>query len=203
MTILKQSIALTLIAGVAISITSVAAETAAIPERGPIPFAAYDVDGSGAISEQEFQQIRSQRMQARAAEGRPMRRAGKAPAFSSFDTNKDGQLSPQELAAGQQIQMQKRQSRMGQGAGKGSGPCMGKNMPAFSEFDLDGDGGITEKEFYEARSLRIGERAKQGYPMKGLKTAPSFADVDGDGNGKLTPEEFAAGQARHKQRMQQ
>lgn len=203
MTILKPSIALTLIAGVAISITSVAAETVAIPKHGPIPFAAYDIDGSGAISEQEFQQIRSQRMQARAAEGRSMRRAGKAPAFSSFDTNKDGQLSPEELATGQQTQMQKRQGKMGQGAGMGDGSCMGKNMPAFSEFDLDSDGAITEKEFYEARSQRIGERVKQGHAMKGLRTAPSFADVDSDGNGELTPEEFAAGQAKHKQRMQQ
>ncbi|MCF6354456.1 MAG: EF-hand domain-containing protein [Candidatus Polarisedimenticolaceae bacterium] len=203
MNIITSSMALTLIAGVTISITSVAAETAAIPERGPIPFAAYDVDGNGAISEQEFQQIRSQRMQSRVAEGRPMRRAGKAPAFSLFDANKDGQLSPEELAAGQQTQMQNRQGRMGQGAGMGRGPCMGKNMPAFSEFDLDSDGAITEKEFYEARSQRIGERVKQGYAMKGLRTAPSFADVDGDSDGKLTPEEFAAGQASHKQRMQQ
>ncbi|HKK17010.1 MAG TPA: EF-hand domain-containing protein, partial [Gammaproteobacteria bacterium] len=50
-----------------------------IPERGPIPFSAYDRDGNGYISEQEFNSTRSERMQQRAAEGRPMRGAAGAP----------------------------------------------------------------------------------------------------------------------------
>ena len=207
MTSLTKLIALTLITGVPVSLVSVAAEPVTIPERGPIPFAAYDIDGNGAISEQEFYQIRGQRMAGRAAEDRPMRRAGEAPSFAEFDANGDGQLSPEELAVGQQAQMQRRQGGMGPGTGggpgMGRGSGMGRNMPTFPEFDLDGDGVITEKELNEARGQRISERAKQGYPMRGLGSAPTFADMDSDGNGKLTPEEFAAGQAEHRRDRQQ
>ncbi|MFC1684266.1 EF-hand domain-containing protein [Pseudomonadota bacterium] len=204
---LTKSIALTLMTGAIVSLASVAAEPVAIPERGSIPFAAYDLDSNGAISEQEFYQIRGQRMAGRAAEGRPMRRAGEAPYFTEFDTNGDSQLSPEELTAGQQAQMQKRQDGMGPGTGggpgMGRGAAMGRDMPTFAEFDLDGDGVITEKELNEARGQRISERAKQGYPMRGLASAPSFADMDSDGDGKLTPEEFSAAQAAHRQEMRQ
>lgn len=197
----KKVIALTLITGV--SLVVVAAEPETVPERGPIPFSAYDLDSNGAISEQEFNQVRGQRMGTRAAEGRLMRHAGEAPSFATFDRNGDSRLSPEELTAGQQAQIQKRQGRMGPGPGMGRGAGMGRNMPTFSEFDLDSDGAITEMELNKARGQRISERAKQGYPMQGLSSAPSFADMDSDGNGKLTPEEFTAAQAGHRQDRQQ
>lgn len=87
------------------SISSVQAED--LPARGPIPFVFYDKDQNNLISEQEFNSIRAERMSARAAEGRPMRGAAHAPTFSSFDSNQDGNLTADELAAGQKIHIEK------------------------------------------------------------------------------------------------
>jgi hypothetical protein len=44
------------------------------PARAPIPFEAFDQNEDGAISEQEFGEVRAQHMASRAAEGRPMPR---------------------------------------------------------------------------------------------------------------------------------
>jgi len=88
---------------------------------------------------------------------------------------------------------------MGMGQNQGMGKGMGRNRPAFSEFDLNGDGKITEKEFNEARSKRISERAQQGYQMRNLGSAPSFADMDANGDGEISTEEFAAHQSQRPQ----
>jgi Ca2+-binding EF-hand superfamily protein len=179
--------------------TTVVADSVEITDRGAIPFAAYDSDGNGIISEQEFYAVRAKRMAARAEEGRPMRNAANAPAFSEFDSDGDGGLTPDELAAGQQSRMQQH-GGMG-GAGQGAG--MGQHMPSFEEFDLDGDGVLVKDEFIEARGQRISERVKQGYQMRGLSNMMQFEDIDVDANGKATPEEFAAAQEKHRQSMQQ
>lgn len=88
---------------------------------------------------------------------------------------------------------------MGMGQNQGMGKGMGRNRPAFSEYDLNGDGKITEKEFNEARSKRISERAQQGYQMRNLGSAPSFADIDANGDGEISTEEFAAHQSQRPQ----
>jgi Ca2+-binding EF-hand superfamily protein len=175
-----------------------------IPDRGPIPFEAFDVDGNGVVSEQEFYSVRAERMAARAAEGRALKNAANAPQFSEIDTNGDGSLSPEELAAGQQKHMQ--QHGGGKGPGMGMGPGKGGpggNRPTFEEFDLNGDGVLLEQEFNEAHSKRIAERAQQGYPMRGLSNMHQFSEFDADGNGKVTPEEFTAEQATHRPQQQQ
>ena len=173
------------------SFSTIHAQPEDIPERGPVPFSAYDRDGDGYISEQEFNSTRSERMEQRAAEGRPMRGAAGAPSFSGFDQDGDGRLTPDELAAGQQGQMQQRRGMKG---------GMGENQrPAFSDFDLDGDGKVLEKEFYDARNQRISERVEEGRPMKNLANAPSFADIDANGNGEISPDEFAAHQLQRRQ----
>lgn len=176
-----------------------------IPARGPIPFGAYDKDGNSQISEDEFNQVRDERMSAKAVEGKPLRGAANAPSFSSFDTNKDGQLSKQELMSGQKTQMEKRRGMgqgMGQGRGMGKGQGMnkrmGENMPAFSDYDLNGDGKLREKEFDEARSQRITKRAQQGYQMKNIGQAPGFAEIDADGNGEIDSKEFETHQLQHR-----
>ena len=131
-----------------------------ISARGPIPFAVYDKNGDGVISEDEFYSVREARMSKRIDEGRPMRGAANAPAFSDFDTDKDGLVNPDELVTGQQARMQDGGCiEMGQGRGMGGG--MGRNRPDFSEYDQDGDGYILETEFYEARNNRISEPVKQ------------------------------------------
>ncbi|EGV18083.1 EF-hand domain-containing protein [Thiocapsa marina] len=170
------------------------------PPRGPMTFSAFDLDGDGIVTEQEFDTAQSQRMAERAAQGAPIRGAANAPAFSDFDMNGDGRMTTEEFATVQQSRMQGRPGRgMGPGGGMGPGAGMGRNMPAFAEFDLNGDGALTEQEFYEARATRIVERSQQGYPMRNLANAPSFEVIDLNGDGQITPDEFSAGQAQHRQ----
>lgn len=190
-----------------LSVISMAAVSGELPDRGPIPFANYDQDGNGSISEQEFTQVRSERMAAKAAQGRPMKGAGNAPAFAAFDRDHDGQLTQEELITGQQGQMQNRRGTQGQfskmGPCRGKGPGMGKNsnnMPSFSEFDLNGDGMIVEQELYKARAARVKVRAEQGYPMRNIANAPSFADIDTNSDAKVSSKEFAEHQVKHRKK---
>jgi hypothetical protein len=73
---------------------------AAMPP-GPMTFSDMDKNGDGVVTEQEFNEARAKRMSERAAQGYPLRNAGKAPPFSAIDTNGDGKVTPDEFAAGQ------------------------------------------------------------------------------------------------------
>ena len=171
-----------------------------IPSRGPIPFAVFDSDGNGFISEEEFNSVRAKRMETRAAEGRPMRGAAGAPAFSVLDTNSDERLTQEELAEGQKASMMKRGGvGGGPGRGMGQGSGMRRNMPAFGDFDLNQDGKIVEKEFNEAKARRITERAKQGYQMKNLANSATFSDIDINDDGEVSEEEFERHQLQRRQ----
>ena len=177
----------------------ISAQPADASVRGPIPFTSYDKNADNLISEAEFNAARGARIATRATEGRQMRGIADAPSFSSFDINSDGQLTRSELADGQKAQRAQKENRRGMRKGRGMNSGMGRNMPPFSEFDLNSDGQIVAEEFDTARAKRIGDRAKQGYPMKNLANAPSFADIDSNGDGKIDPDEFAAHQAQHHQ----
>ncbi|MCO6411444.1 MAG: hypothetical protein J5I92_01745 [Thiogranum sp.] len=171
---------------------------------GPVPFEVFDRDGNGYIDEQEFNDVRSERMDARAGEGRPMRGAAGAPPFAALDTDADGRLTPDELAAGQRARMQQQRGPgMGPGPGMGMGMGMGRNMPSFADFDLDGNGILEEPEFNEARAQRINDRASQGYPMRNLQNAPPFSAIDSDGDGSVSPQEFSQHQEQHRRQMMQ
>ncbi len=186
------------------ALLAISAQSQEIPIRGPMAFVTFDINSNGLVSEEEFNQMRAERMSARAAEGRQMRGAATAPAFSEFDTNADGQLTPNEFYLGQQAQMEKRAGMgMGKGRGMGQGMGMGYNMPTFSEYDLNGDGIVVESEFDKARSNRIGEMEKMGYQMRNLANAPSFADIDVNGDGEISSEEFTEHQLLRRQQRAQ
>mgnify|MGYP001827098344 CR=1 FL=1 len=167
------------------------------PLQGPIPFESFDLDESGAISQQEFDQMRARRAEAREKAGLPS--TGGSRPFSSLDGDADGEITLEEFQAGH--------AAAGAGAGQGPGMQggrgrgMGGSPPSFSEFDLNGDGAIDEQEFIEARTKRIAERMKEGRKMRALTTAHTVSDMDADGDGRLTPEEFEAGVRDHRQRM--
>ena len=180
----------------AVGPASISAQSETITARGPIPFAAYDKDGDGFISKEEFYSAREERMSKRIAEGRTIRGTANAPVNTDVDSVGDSRPSSDEMVKGQRAQIHR-------GGGMGQGRGMGRNMPDFTEFDLDGDGTILEDEFYEARNNRISERAKQGYRMRNLVNAPSFADIDTSGDGAISSEEFAVHQAQCYQQVRQ
>ncbi len=204
MKMLYKSIVTILLSGTALF---VAAQSPSYLQRGPVPFEAYDRDGSGAITTEEFNAVRNERRAAHAAEGRPMRNAAKALTFEQFDLDADGVLSADEMAAIRQQQMSQRSYGRGPEKGTeqapGRGVGRGRNMPTFAEFDLNGDGAMTEDEFIEARGQRISERVKQGYMMRGLKNARPFSEVDQDGDGVVKESEFLQMQAQHRQSRSQ
>lgn len=188
-----------------LSVTSISSISAELPMRGPIPFANYDLDGNGLISEQEFVDVRKARRQRKAIQGLAMKRADNAPLFATFDLNLDGQLTPEELSTGQQAQMQNRRGKALSANFKSSNAGMkqGLHMPKFAKFDLNGDGVILEQEFNAARAARIKNRVEQGYSMQniGNVNTNTFADIDTDNDGKISSAEFTEHQIGQRQRM--
>ena len=167
---INQSIPTALVVALMVFSLPVQAQSPNYPMRGPMPFAAHDLNSDGYVTEQEFNTFRGQRMSARAAEGRPMYGAANAPSFSSFDANRDGRLTQDEFDAGRRAHMQQRGGMgpgmgrgMGYGMGPGMGPChhMGRNKPDFSRYDTDGDGVISESEFSKAQQTRRGQQSPQ------------------------------------------
>jgi len=190
--------------GILFAMTGMVCAESPLPARGPLPFTAFDQDGNGSISQEEFAAVHGQRLQAPNPQGNSARRWMDPPDFASFDTDGNGSLSPDELAIGQRNRMLQRRQQMGGGGGNPAmGPGRGRNMPAFEAFDLNGDGQLTQQEFEQARAKRISERAQQGYLMRNLQNAPPYGDIDSNGDGSVTPDEFAAAQMRHRMsRMQ-
>lgn len=192
MTYHNHALSLGLVLLIAYGVSPGVLHSAEPPTRGPMTFEAFDGDGDGRITEQEFSSARADRRAARAAQGAPMRGAASAPPFSFFDRDGNGDITPEEFSVARQAQMQ---GRPGMG--------MGPNMPTFADFDLNADGALTKEEFSEARAKRIADRSQQGYPMRNLPTAPTFEAIDTNGDGLVDPEEFSAHQVQHRRQMMQ
>jgi hypothetical protein len=68
-------------------------------KKGHMPaFSDFDLDGDGAITEQEFNEGHAKRMAERAAEGHELKNAGKCK-FADVDADSDGAISPEEFKA--------------------------------------------------------------------------------------------------------
>ncbi len=113
-----QKLTMAIILGI-FSISATVVLAADVTARGPLPFSTWDADGSGGISEQEFNIIREQRQEAVKASGRLGRGMANSAPFYDIDTDNDGEISAQELNT---YQINRRAGRgRGMGAGRGSG----------------------------------------------------------------------------------
>jgi len=165
---------------------------------GPDPFSAFDLNGDGSVSAEEFAQHRAERMKARADEGRPMQHAGQGPSFESMDANGDGKLTPDEMRPMGNPGMRDGAPRSGMmGGGRGPGMADGQRAPRFEEVDTNGDGHIDPDELAAMRSARLTERAEAGYPMRNAGNMPSFEQLDLNGDGGISGEEFGAHIGQH------
>ena len=81
----------------------------ATPARGPIPFDSMDADRSGFVSQEEFQQTHTERLQKRNAGQNQYRYMGEAPDYAAIDGDHDGRVSREELQNHQQERMLQRQ----------------------------------------------------------------------------------------------
>ncbi len=72
-----------------------------LPQRGPIPFATWDIDGNGTIDEAEFNTIRDQQQKMAKSGGYRRQNMATAPSFAQIDKNNDSKITPDELMAAQ------------------------------------------------------------------------------------------------------
>jgi hypothetical protein len=148
-------------AGAAVALSVAAAAVALAPE-GHDPMAMFDKDGNGALSLAEMTQ-------------------GAEAMFAEADTNRDGKISPEEMAAHHRMGGPHRGGPGGHGGHGGpGGPGAGPDRPhPPMQMDQDGDGQIT---IADVRTT-VGQH---------------FAKIDANHDGSITREEMeAAHRAMH------
>jgi Ca2+-binding EF-hand superfamily protein len=179
------------------------AQSAGLSVGAPRPFAAYDTDGSGSITEQEFSAVHAQQKAERAAAGAPMGGAANTPPFAVFDRNSDGKVSPTEFETVQPAPVTGGPGTMGSGPrmglSAGGGAAGAGGVSSFTDLDENKDGGISPSEFNDARANRAVEKSQEGQPLGSLRNAPPFSALDLNGDGRIGPEEFASAQAERGQ----
>jgi len=90
---------------------------AEMPDRGPIPFEAFDVNKDGFITEDEHTKVREERIIKKSSQNQTMmRNVGNAPDFKSLDADGDGKVTKMELLEGQNKQMQENRANRGPGS---------------------------------------------------------------------------------------
>ena len=199
----KLKISLAVISIVTILSTSIVAKNISV--KGPISFSVYDTNNNNLISENEFYEARALRMSQKANQNRPMKKAGNAPDFNSFDTNNDGSLTKTELLEGQNKQMQRNRENRGskqksqinnKNNRQGNGKNMRQNMPTFESYDLNADGYLTQKEIDKARIQRMQTNASQGKILRNSGNQTKFSNIDTNKDGKVDKQEFLSNQKR-------
>jgi len=199
----KLKISLAVISIVTILSTSIVAKNISV--KGPISFSVYDTNNNNLISENEFYEARALRMSQKANQNRPMKKAGNAPDFNSFDTNNDGSLTKTELLEGQNKQMQRNRENRGskqksqinnKNNTQGNGKNMRRNMPTFESYDLNADGYLTQKEIDKARIQRMQTNASQGKILRNSGNQTKFSNIDTNKDGKVDKQEFLSNQKR-------
>ncbi len=152
-----------------------------LPTRGPIPFAAWDADGNGAIDEKEFTNVREQRQNENTTDGRLGKNMASAPTFAQIDGDSDGQITEEELTAMQQRQFHKR----GMGRGHRGGDCGMKQGLAQGYQAMDAE----TKQIHDAFWADTAELRKEIAMKRAEKRAVmQSADPDPDQAAQLTRE---------------
>lgn len=162
------------------------------PAMGPIPFASYDKDGNGAISEEEFNITRTERIQSKINNGMGQGMGmSNAPQFSDFDSNDDGKISVDELRNGQNEQRSQRMNKSSNNQQNNKSILnRSRMMPTFEDIDTDNNGLISRTEMSIFKKQRIESRVEGGYQMKNMSQAYSFDTIDTNQNDAIDPQEF-------------
>lgn len=170
-------------------------------------FAEFDIDKDGKVSQSEFDEVRAQRMNTRAEDGRMLKNAGNAPTFSEIDSDKDGYLSVEEFRAHRMSQRGMMGKNMGMGQ-KNADPQKMENYlrNSFDRMDKDNNGQVTFDEYRDFR-MQQATNCKTGMRCSGMwmgqkrmRQMPAFTDYDLNNDGEVTQKEFDEARAK---RMQQ
>jgi hypothetical protein len=171
----------------------------AAPPPMPTPIEMFDKDGSGTVSEEEFNAGRAERMAKMAESGRPMRYAGQGPQFSDLDADKDGEVTLEEFTEARRAMMERRHAeRMARRAAmREAMPPMQQGYPQRGGCMQGGGGqgtgypgGCMHKQGMGHQGCM--HRKGMGHHGMGGKHKPrySFEDIDLDGDGMINKEEF-------------
>ncbi|HYN78955.1 MAG TPA: hypothetical protein VES73_14330 [Lamprocystis sp. (in: g-proteobacteria)] len=196
--------------GLAITAVCAAQPVVAEPQDAlagaPLPFTAYDKDGNGSVSQQEFDNVYAQQIRDRAAAGAPMGGVANTTTFATFDRSGDGQITAAEFSTVQPTLPPTGPGTLGSGPqmglSDGRGPGREGTLPGFTDLDENHDGSLSAAEFNDARANRAVEKSQAGLPLGSLRNAPPFEALDLSGDGRISAEEFSTVQAQHSAPMQ-
>ncbi|WP_440873683.1 EF-hand domain-containing protein [Thalassotalea sp. PLHSN55] len=74
-------------------------------------FSTFDLNSDGKIVEQEFNELRSQKISEKAAQGKQMKNIADAPSFADIDKNSDGEIDKTEFKDHQKAHRQLKKQR--------------------------------------------------------------------------------------------
>ena len=166
----------------------------------PNPIQMFDKDGSGTVSEEEFNTGRAERMAKMAESGRPMRHAGQGPTFTDIDADKDGEVTLEEFMEARRAMMEKRRAeRMAwRSAMREAMPPMHQGYPqrgGCMQRDagqgMGHPGGCMHKQGMGKPGGCMHKMGKGHHGMGGKhKPRYTFEDIDLDNDGMISKEEF-------------